>query len=258
MADIETYKLILALLMAVASGLVGSFALMRRMTLAGDAISHIALPGLAIAILFSINLVVGAGATLLIGALLIWKIESISKLNTEAVIAVLLALSLAIGEIMIKDEDQLIKLLFGSGSGIGWSDFIVGSLMSILIIIFILKKRYALTLSLISKDLAKTVGVNNERLQLSFIIIFSLTVLLGLKFLGVLLMGSLIIIPAAIARNIATNLNSMLITASLMAVTSVAMGMVFAQTFNLSLGPAIVSVAGTLFFLTLIFRKGGG
>ncbi len=255
MIDTEIYKIILALLMSIASGLVGSFALMKRMTLAGDAISHIALPGLALAILYSINPALGAGIALLIGALIIWKVESISKLNTEAIVGVLLALSLAIGELMIKDEHELMELLFGNDSGIIFSDFIIGSLIAILIILFTIKKKYALTLSLVSKELAKTTGINNDGLQLSFLLIFSLTILLGLKFLGVLLMGSLIIIPAAIARNIATNLNGMLVLSSLASTASVILGMLLAELFSLSLGPSIVCVAGLIFFISLFLRK---
>lgn len=255
MISIEIYKIILALLMATASGLVGSFALMKRMTLAGDAFSHIALPGLAIAVIFSFNPIIGAGVALLIGSLIIWKVENLSRLNTEAIVGVLLALSLALGVLMVKDEEQLLNLLLGNAGGVMFIDFLIGSIMSILVILFVIKKRYALTLSLISKELAKTVGINNDRLQLSFLIIFSLTVLLGLKFLGVLLMGSLIIIPAATAKNLAINLNSMLITSALVAAVSVILGMLTSEIFGYVLGPSIVCVSGILFFISLIFRN---
>lgn len=256
MTNVEIYNLLLALLMAVASGLVGSFALMRRMTLAGDAISHIALPGLSLAILYSLSPLIGAGVALILGAIIIWKIEETSKLNTEAVTGVLFALSLAIGALLVEEEHELIKLLFGSTGGVTLGDFIAGTLISILIVLFILKNRYSLTLSLVSKELAKTVGVNNDRLQLLFLLVFSLTVLLGLKFLGVLLMGSLIIIPAATARNVAVNLNTMLSTAVMAALIAIVLGILIVQLFELPLGPSIVGVASALFFLTLIFRRG--
>lgn len=255
MINIEIYRIILALLMATASGLVGSFALMRRMTLAGDAFAHIALPGLALAVIYSVNPIIGAGVALLIGSLIIWKVEKLSKLNTEAIVGVLLALSLALGVLLVEDGEQLLALLLGNEGGVTFVDFIIGSVMSLLVILFIIKKRYALTLSLISKELAKTVGVSNDKLQLSFLIIFSLTVLLGLKFLGVLLMGSLIIIPAAAARNLAINLNSMLMTSALVASVSVILGMLVSELFSYVLGPSIVTVAGILFFISLIFRN---
>jgi ABC-type Mn2+/Zn2+ transport system permease subunit len=71
----ETFAIILALLTSLAAGLVGSFALMRRMSLAGDVISHIALPGLGLALLLGFNPLVGAATTLLIGTLLIWHLQ---------------------------------------------------------------------------------------------------------------------------------------------------------------------------------------
>ena len=76
----------------MASGLVGSFALMRRMTLAGDALSHVALPGIGLALLYSYNPVLGGAITLLVGILIVWKVENLSHLNTEAVIGVLFSL----------------------------------------------------------------------------------------------------------------------------------------------------------------------
>lgn len=255
MINIEIYRIILALLMATASGLVGSFALMKRMTLAGDAFAHVALPGLAIAVIYSFNPILGAGIALLLGSLVIWKVEKLSKLNTEAIVGVLLALSLAIGVLLVEDEDQLLDILLGNEGAVTFIDFVLGSLMSLIVILFIIKKRYALTLSLISKELAKTIGIQNDKLQLSFLIIFSLTVLLGLKFLGVLLMGSLIIIPAATAKNLAINLNSMLIASALVASASVILGMLLSELFGYVLGPSIVSVAGALFFISLILRN---
>jgi ABC-type Mn2+/Zn2+ transport system permease subunit len=80
--------LLLPLAMAVAAGLVGSYAVMRRMTLASDAISHVALPGVGIAILLNVNPVLGALAALILGTLLIWAVERQARIPTEAIIGV--------------------------------------------------------------------------------------------------------------------------------------------------------------------------
>ena len=82
----EFFPVILALVAAVATGLMGGFALMKKMTLAGDTMSHIALPGLGVALLFQINPTIGAAAALAIGAVLIWKIEERSDLAAETTI----------------------------------------------------------------------------------------------------------------------------------------------------------------------------
>ena len=73
----------LALLFAVAAGLVGSFALMKRMLLAGDVISHLALPGFGLAFLLKINPLLGAATTLFLGTLLIWQLQKKTGLATD-------------------------------------------------------------------------------------------------------------------------------------------------------------------------------
>ncbi|RJQ36141.1 hypothetical protein C4552_04245 [Candidatus Parcubacteria bacterium] len=249
---IEPFALALAALVAVASGLVGSFALMRRMTLAGDALSHVALPGIGLAILYSINPVLGGAITLIIGTLIIWKVERISALNTDAVIGVLFALSLAVGAIAFEEEHELIEALFGGMEPVSGIEFAVGALVGALVIGFILRYRHALVLSLVSRELAKTAAVPIDRLQLGFLIAFALTVIVGMKFLGVLLMGSLIIVPAATARNVATDLRSMLMIASISALVAVLSGLILAIPLAFQPGPVIILIAGILFIGSLV------
>src|ERR1039458_1479496 len=90
----------LALGAGAAAGLVGCFAVMRRMTLAADAIAHIALPGIGLAILLRIHPILGGVAALLVGTLLVWGIEGRTRLATETVIGVVFSTALAIGRLM--------------------------------------------------------------------------------------------------------------------------------------------------------------
>jgi ABC-type Mn2+/Zn2+ transport system permease subunit len=98
--------------MAAAAGLVGAFAIMRRMTLAADAISHVALPGIGLALILRVDPLAGAFVTLLLGAILIWSIERRTHLATETIIGVVFASALAIGSMMTSGE-ELIDALFG-------------------------------------------------------------------------------------------------------------------------------------------------
>src|ERR1700722_13975050 len=98
--------------MAVPAGPVGCFAVMRRMTLAADAISHIALPGIGVAILLHIHPILGGVAALLVGTLLVWGIENTTELPTAPIIGVVLSTALAIGS-LIPSGEELIEALFG-------------------------------------------------------------------------------------------------------------------------------------------------
>ena len=112
--------------MAVAAGLVGSIAVMKRMTLASDAMSHVALPGIGIAILLRINPVVGGLAALFVGTLLIWAVEHKTRIPTEAIIGVVFSAALAVGS-MVTPGEELIEALFGAPGRQGRLELVSGS-----------------------------------------------------------------------------------------------------------------------------------
>ena len=252
------------LMTALAAGLVGSFALMKRMSLAGDVVSHIALPGLGVALLLKINPLVGAAVALFLGTILIWRLQERATLTTDVAIGVIFTAALAIGTVLTPSED-LIEALFGGFQSLTTGWFILGLAAVAIILSFVLTFRHKLILSLFSPELAVTTGVNVARLNLYFLMVFSLTILLGLRFLGALLVGALIIVPAAIGRQLTHTLNAFLFASSLASVLSVALGFTLSRLYpsfsighvklNLALGPAIIAVATLLFLLSLLRKK---
>src|SRR6266536_5851049 len=171
---VPLYSIILVLLTAFAAGLVGSFALMKRMSLAGDVISHVALPGLGIALLLHFNPLIGAAATLLIGTILIWRLQQGRTLTTDVAIGVIFTAALAIGTLVTPSED-LIEALFGGFQSLTLPWFLLGLLAVLSIITFIYAFRHKLILALFSPELAVATGVNVSRLNLYFLLVFSLT-----------------------------------------------------------------------------------
>jgi len=246
-------ELVLMLGMAVAAGLVGCFAVMRKMSLASDAISHVALPGIGLALLFHVQPLLGAMAMLLLGTLLIWAVESKTRMATETVIGVVFSSALAIGGLLTGGED-LIEALFGApGTPSAW-EIIFGVAGSIGVTLFVLGQRHRLLIALVSPDLARTSGINVSRLSLWFLLTFSVTVGLGLRYLGILLMGSLIIIPAATAKHLARGLDSMLALAVTIAVVATLAGMALARLIQRETGPVVIAVAAAIFFVSLLRR----
>lgn len=250
----EAVSLGLSALMAVAAGLIGSFAVMRRMVLAADPMSHIALPGIGIALILRINPLWGALALLLLGAVLIWAVERRVRIATEAVIGVTFAVALAVGSVITSGEELIDALLGAPGTLTVW-ETVFGIAGSLIVIGFVLRQRNALVVRLVSPEIAMTSSVDVARLDLYFLLAFALTIGLGLRFLGVLLMGSLIIIPAAIARRFARSLSRMLTVSVIVAVACTAAGTYVASLAGRPSGPFIVMVAGGLFFLSLVRRR---
>ena len=250
----DTYSFILSLLGAAAAGLVGGFALMKRMTLAGDVISHIALPGLGLALLLKFNPLLGGAATLFLGTFLIWQLQKKTVLATETAIGVMFAAAVAVGALVTPKED-LIEALFGGFERISAWEFAVGLIAIGFIAFFIAKYKNRLVLSFFSPELATAEGVNLSRVNLYFLLIFSLTIIMGLQFLGALLVGALIIIPAATARNLTGTLGSFLVISAAVAILSVAAGYLVSTKLNLSLGPTVISVASIIFGVSLFIRQ---
>lgn len=248
--------LVLPLGMAAAAGLVGTAAVMRRMTLASDAISHVALPGLGIALLLDLNPILGGLAALFAGTLLVWGLERRTHLPTETIIGVVFSAALAVGS-MLASGEELLEALFGTTQVPGVGETAIGLAGAALVIGFMLGAESSLIITLVSPDLARTAGVNVSRTSLLFLLAFAMTVALGLRFLGVLLMGSLIIIPAATAKHLAASLRSMKLYAVAIAMAATLLGVVLAPTLRLAAGPLTITIAAVIFGLSLFRRRAG-
>ena len=246
--------LALSATMALAAGLVGCFAVMRRMALAGDALSHVALPGIGVALALHINPLFGAVAMLLFAGLLVWAIEDRSHLAIETIIGVVFSGALAIGSLMTTGED-LIEALFGGAGRVSRPEFVFGVAAAAAVTFFMLRWRRALIVTLVSPDIARTIGIDVKRLNLLYLEMFALTVALGLRYLGVLLMGSLIIIPAATAKRLSRNLTQMLAVASILAIAVTVAGSLAAAHFHRPTGPFIVTLAAAVFFLSALWGE---
>ena len=117
--------LALSVAMAVAAGLVGCFALMRRLALAADALSHVALPGIGVALALHVHPLFGALAMLFFGALLVWALEARARATTETVIGVVFSAALALGSLLTSGED-LIEALFGGAGALSGPEIVFG------------------------------------------------------------------------------------------------------------------------------------
>jgi ABC-type Mn2+/Zn2+ transport system permease subunit len=246
---------LLAIATSVAAGLMGSFAVMRRLSLAADPLSHVALPGIGVALALHREPIFGAVAALLIGAFLVWVLEDKVQAATESIIGVVFSAALAIGSLTTSGED-LIDALFGGGGAPSMAELVFVLVAALGIIVFVITERNRLVVMIVSPDLARTAGVNVRRVDLVYLLLFALTIGIGLRYLGVLLMGALIIIPAVTAKGIARNLRSMLLISVALALLATALGASLAAWAHLESGPVIVLVAAAGFLLSLPLPRG--
>ena len=180
-----TLGLIVGVFVGSTAGYLGSIMVSRHMALVGDALSHVALPGLALGILFNFNPFIGAFAFLAATVIVTWYLQKSTTLSVEAIIGVIFVLALSIG-ILITPKVDLLEALFGDVSKITLMDTVITILVS-LFVIFVIKKIYEkLIISMISKELAVANRIKVERINLIYLLLVATIVAVGIKEVGTL------------------------------------------------------------------------
>lgn len=246
--------ILVASFVAASASLLGSFAILKRMALVGDALSHVALPGMALALLLKFNPFIGAIAFLAVTVVGIWVIEYKSSLSLETIVGVFFTASLALGA-LIMPEHELIEALFGGITELSLGESVASIALSTVLIVLLLSIYKKLTLNMVSQEMAQSIGIRNRRLEFIFLLSFALAVALGIRFVGALLMGSLVIIPAASAKNIARSLKAFMTGSVAFGVTASALGIYFSQKYGLSPGPIFILISSAIFLTTLFIRQ---
>jgi ABC-type Mn2+/Zn2+ transport system permease subunit len=248
------FLLVIGALVGAASGFLGSFMVLKRMSLVGDALSHVALPGIAIALSIGINPMLGALVALGAATIAIWYLSEHSEVYPEALVGVFFTASLSLG-LLLTPQPDLLEALFGNIDKIGIFDGIMvaaGALVIFVVTAIISKK---LLLGVVSEDLARSQKIDIGKINLVYLLLVALVVALGVKFLGTLLTGAMVIIPAVTAKNIAGSLKSFYFYSVLIGVVSSVAGIIIARFYGIPSGPAVVLVSVVLFILSFIFRK---
>jgi len=243
--------IIVAAFVAAAASLLGSFAVLKRMALVGDALSHVALPGLGIALLLNINPFIGALAFLLVAVLGIWAVQNKSTLPIDTIVGVFFTSSLALGA-LITPEHELLEALFGNILDLGWMESIVTIIISIILIVVVLKIYKTITLNMISPEIAHSVGINTRLIDLFYLLIFAVSVAQGIRFVGALMMGSLIIVPAATAKNISTSIVGYMKWSMAFGVAAAVFGIITSRIAGLPPGPVFILICSLFFIATFI------
>jgi ABC-type Mn2+/Zn2+ transport system permease subunit len=254
MLSLNYLQIIVAVSVGIASGYLGSFMILRRMALVGDALSHVALPGIALALLFHVNPFVGAFATLFAGIIGIWLIENKTELPTESLVGLFFTFALAVG-VLITPQTDLLEALFGDIAKISALDAILAVVLSITVVLVMRAISKGFILSTISSDLAKSSGVKVAKINFIFLLLVALIVALGIKAVGSLLMGALVIIPAIASKNFTSSMNRYTFLGALFGLVSLLGGLFLAAYFKLPSGPIVVLVSVVIFLFSLLKKQ---
>lgn len=239
-------------------GILGTMIVNNRLAFFSDALGHSALTGMAIGVILGVSdtnlsMVIFA----VIFALLLNYIKRMNTVSTDTIISVFSSLSTAIGLVILSKGGNFSK----------YSSLLVGDILSItpkeiifLVLIFVVtitfwvfcfNKLHAISLN---ETLAKSKNINSNLIDNMFVIIIALIVMLSIKWVGILIINALLILPAASSRNISTNMREYHLFSVIISVFSGITGLIFSYYNNTATGPTIVIIASVIFFLTLLLK----
>ncbi|MDR4511246.1 MAG: metal ABC transporter permease [Nitrososphaeraceae archaeon] len=251
-------SMITGISVAIISSLIGLFLVLKKQSLFGDAISHMAFGGIAIGTFLNIYPIWTAIIFSASSALAINKIRYYTKLNADSMVAVLLSLGLGIGVTLISISDgfsvDLFSFLFGSILLVSLDDMllILGITVTVSIIIFSLYQKFIYIA--FDEDQAKISGISVQKLDYLFTVLVAITVIVSMKLVGILMISSLIVIPNITALTFNQGFRTTMIISILLSIFSVFFGIILSYFFNLAPSGVIVLLSVGI-FLSVISVK---
>ncbi|MGB2512900.1 metal ABC transporter permease [Leuconostoc suionicum] len=253
--------LITSILVGIMSGIIGSFIILRGMSLMGDAISHAVLPGVAVAYMLGINLLLGASAFGILAALLIGVVTMKSKLKNDTAIGIVFSAFFALGFILIslaESANNLHHILFGNVLAVSDSDLITTAIVLSIVLLFVVTFYKELLVTSFDNTFAIAYGLKTQIMHYALMLVLTLVTVTALQTVGIILIVAMLITPAATAYLLTNRMSHMMIVAAIFSVISSIVGLYLSFTFNWASGPAIVLTAAIFFSFVFIFSPKQG
>ena len=246
-------------LIAPLMGILGTMAVNNKMAFFSDALGHSAFTGIALGIVLGIrNELISLVAFGVFLALVITRVKNKGKASSDTVISVFSSTCVALG---------LLVLSYGGGFS-KYSSYLVGDILSVtpaeilgllitlaaVIIIWCVIYNKLLIIS-VNRELAASRGIKTALYENIFVVLVAVVVMLSIKWVGILLINSLLILPAASARNFAKNSRQYLLTSVMISLVCSVSGLIASFYFDTSAGATIVTISAAVFFISYILRK---
>ncbi|PYE27077.1 zinc transport system permease protein [Rhizobium sp. PP-F2F-G38] len=242
--------------LAITVGPLGCFVVWRRMAYFGDTMAHSALLGVALSLLLDLNLMVSVFIVAAMVSLLLLALQKRGGLSTDALLGILSHSSLSIGLVIVAFMTwvriDLVGFLFGDILAVSEADIDIvwgGGILVLMALVMLWRPLLAAT---VNPEIAEAEGLHPERSRLFFMLLMALVIAIAMKIVGILLITSLLIIPAATARRFSASPEIMAVFASLIGAVAVVGGLFGSLHFDTPSGPSIVVAAVVIFVLSLL------
>ena len=244
---------------AFVTGPLGCFVVWRRLSYFGDTLAHSALLGVTLAYSFELNIALSVFLISSLIAVILIQLQKKTNLPGDALLGLLAHSSLAVGLVVIGFltfiRFDIMGLLFGDILAVNTNDLLiiwVGGPIILITLKLIWKSLFAST---VNYELAEAEGLNPDRAKAVFTILMAAIIAISIKMVGLLLITGMLIIPAAMARNISNNPKQMVLFSIIGGLLSVVMGLFGSLEINTPSGPSIITAGLILFILSLIKIK---
>ena len=245
--------LLTSIIVGLISGVIGSFIILRGMSLMGDAISHAVLPGVAISFILGINFFIGAIVFGLLASTIITYIKSNSIIKSDTAIGITFSSFLALGIILIgiaNSSTDLFHILFGNILAVQDLDMWITIAVALLVLTTITIFFRPLLLTSFDPILAKSIGVKVTFYHYLLMVILTLVAVTAMQSVGTILIVALLITPAATAYLYANSLKTMILLSSGFGALASVLGLFIGYSFNIAAGSSIVLTSALLFLIS--------
>ncbi|HUU66478.1 MAG TPA: metal ABC transporter permease [Methyloceanibacter sp.] len=253
--------LVVALLVAAVCAVLSCYLVLKGWSLMGDAISHAVLPGIVIAYVVGLPLVVGAFAAGLGCALATGYLKDNSRVKEDTVMGIVFSGMFGLGLVMftkIETDQHLNHILFGNVLGVTTADLIETAIIAGGTLLIVLLKRRDLLLYCFDPNHARAIGLPVRVLHYGLLVLLSLTIVSALKAVGIILVIAMLIAPGATAYLLTDSFGRMLGIAVAVAMVSAALGTLVSFHINGATGACIVLVQALAFVIAFLFAPKRG
>ncbi len=256
--DFMKNALIAIVLLCPLFAILGTMIVNNKMAFFSDALGHSALTGIAIGMLFGISNNIAMVIFAIIFSILLNLVKHKTTYGADTIISVFSSIAIALGLAILASVGNFNKYssyLIGDILGISQEEIVyltIAFVIILLVWIFLFNKIHTIS---INTSIAKSKGINVLLIDNIFVISIAIIVMLSIKWIGILLINSLLILPAASSRNIAKNMRQYHLFAIIISLISGIAGVLVSYYVNIPTGPAIVILSGIIYFITFILKN---
>lgn len=258
--------LVASVMVGISCGLIGTYIMLRRLSLIGDALAHAVLPGVVIGFMIAgknpVSLFLGALAAGILTSVLISFVERNSKIKEDTSIGIIFTGAFALGILLVSQLKQvhidLSSYLFGDVLGVSDSDLILSSIICLFIIMSVVLFYKQLLVTSFDPTMAHVIGISTAVVHYFLMTLLSMSIVAGLQSVGVILIIAMLITPPATAFLLTDKLKNLLILSCTFGVLSAITGLYLSYHLNFASGASIVLVAAVIFGITFLFSPKEG